>query len=151
MVSCRAFERCLAGLDTTVGSRDSRESDPTPPPPPPAGGRGCRSSPGGAGLARAPVFPDRVRWWGRRFAPPPSISQTNRPILDPKTTFDSSNHKLSERFAKFWINVTDDITGARWGQFSRLNISHCPPHRAKQPYHIETNPMERHGSYLGCF
>ena len=34
MVSCRAFERCLAGLDTTVGSRDSRESDPTPPPPP---------------------------------------------------------------------------------------------------------------------
>ena len=52
--SLRALERRLAGLDTTIGSRDSRVA---PPPTPTPGGRSYENSPVGAGLSSGPAFP----------------------------------------------------------------------------------------------
>ena len=47
--------------------------------------------------------------WG--VSPPPAICQINGPILDPKTAFDSFGLELYEYVAKFYVNVTDDVTG----------------------------------------
>ena len=47
----------------------------------------------------------------------PPICQTNVRFLDPKTAFDSSGLKLPEYVAKFYLNVTIDVTGLVKGQF----------------------------------
>ena len=81
------------------------------------------------------VFPDPARrWGGGPFAPAPAICQTNGPILDPKTAFDSSGLELSEYVAKFYLN-TDDVTGRVKVYFL---ICRWSLRRAKQPYKIET-------------
>ena len=51
---------------------------------------------------------------GGHFAPPP-ILQTP-PILDQKAAFDSSGLELSEYVAKYYLNVTDDVTSRVKGQ-----------------------------------
>ena len=84
-----------------------------------------------------------------RFAPPLAIRQTIGPILDPKTVFAIFGLELSEYVAKFYMNVTDDVTGRVKGQI--FTICHCWLCRAKHPYQIEIKPMERHGSCLGYF
>ena len=52
---------------------------------------------------------------GGRFGPPANC-QTNGPILDPKTAFDSPGLELPEDVAKCYLNVTDDATGRVKGQ-----------------------------------
>ena len=49
-------------------------------------------------------------------ADPSAICQTNRLILDPKPVLDSTGPELSEYVAKFYMNVTDDVTGWVKGQ-----------------------------------
>ena len=44
--------------------------------------------------------------WG-----PPAMCQATGPILDPRTVFDSPGHELSKYVAKFYLNVSDDVTG----------------------------------------
>ena len=58
---------------------------------------------------------------------PHAIFQTNGPILDPKTAFDSPGLEISEYVAKFYLNVTDDVTGRVKGQnFEYLSLSASP-------------------------
>ena len=81
------------------------------------------------------VFPDPARRWGGggdAFRLSPAICQSNEPIFDPKTKFYSSGLELPEYVAKFYLNVTDDVTGRAKDQF--FNICHCSLRRAKQPY-----------------
>ena len=56
-----------------------------------------------------------------RFAPP--IVQTNKPILDPKTAYQTENGLIAPGFnfpntyvAKLYLDVTDDVTGRVKGQ-----------------------------------
>ena len=68
------------------------------------------------------VFPYPARRWA-----PPAICQTNRPILDLKTAFDSSGFELSEYVAKLYLNFTDDATGLVKGQiFEYLSLIASP-------------------------
>ena len=58
---------------------------------------------------------------------PPAICQTNGPILDPKTEFDSFGLEISEYVAKFCLSVTDDVTGRVKGQnFEYLSLLASP-------------------------
>ena len=66
-------------------------------------------------LTRTPMgysrtLPADVGGGGERFGPP-AICQTNGPILDPKTAFDSSGFEISEKIAQFYLNGTDGVTG----------------------------------------
>ena len=73
------------------------------------------------------VFPDPARRWGGRFDHPPAICQINGPILDLKTSFDSSRLELSEYVAKFYMSVTDDVTSRVNGQtFEYLSLLASP-------------------------
>ena len=74
------------------------------------------------------------------FRPPPAICQTNGPILDPKTAFDSSGLEISEYVAKFYLNVTDEVTDRVKCIFWK--ICHCSLRRATQPHQIEIKPTE---------
>ena len=65
----------------------------------------------------------------------PAICLTNEPILDSKTTFDSSGLEISEYVAKLYLNVTGDVTDRV--EIQVFNICHCSLRRAKQPYRIE--------------
>ena len=60
--------------------------------------------------------PVLTRRWGGSFGPP-AVCQITGPILDPKTAFDSSGLGLPEYVAKFYLNVTEDVTGRVKGQF----------------------------------
>ena len=62
------------------------------------------------------VFPDPARRWSGGRPPPLAICQTTGLILDPKTGFESSGLKLSGHVAKFYMYVTDDVTGRIIGQ-----------------------------------
>ena len=68
------------------------------------------------------VFPDPARRLARCVSPPspllpsPAICQTNGPILDSKTAFDSSESELSECVTQFYPTVIDDVTGRVKGQ-----------------------------------
>ena len=46
----------------------------------------------------------------------PDICHADAPILDPETAFDSFGLELSEYVAKFYLKVTDDVTGRVNGQ-----------------------------------
>ena len=84
---------------------------------------------------------------GGRFGPL-AICQTTGLTVNLITAFDSSGLELSEYVAKVYLKVTDDVTGRVKGQIFDY-------HRwllwAKQPFLIETKPMKRHCSCLGCF
>ena len=69
-----------------------------------------------------------IRRGGGRFAPAPAICQTNGPILDPETAFDSSGLALSEYVAKFHLHVTGDVTGRVKGHFLIPVNVHFPGH-----------------------
>ena len=57
------------------------------------------------------AFPDPARRWGEEPPTPSAICQTHGPILDPKTTFDSSGLDFSEYVSKFYLNDTGRIKG----------------------------------------
>ena len=58
------------------------------------------------------TLPPMAGGGGKAFRPPPpAICQTNGQILDPKMAFDSSGLELAEYVAKFYLNVTVDVTG----------------------------------------
>ena len=73
-----------------------------------------------------------------------AIRQTTGPILDPKTAYDSFGLELYA--AKFYVKVTDDVTGRVKGQMFCLSLL-----ASKQPYQTEIKRIERHGSFLGYF
>ena len=83
------------------------------------------------------VFPDPARRWGGgggASRPPPAICQTNGPILDPKTAFDSSGLELSEYVAKFYLSLTDDFTGRDICQFFEYLSLLASPGKAAVSY-----------------
>ena len=54
---------------------------------------------------------------------PPATCQTNGPILDPKSAFGSFGLEFSESVAKFYLNVTDGVTGRVKGEiFEYLSL-----------------------------
>ena len=81
------------------------------------------------------VFPYTARLWGggRSAPPPPKKTPYYFPnywtIINPKTTLDNPGLDHSEYVAKFYLNVTDDVTGRIKGQI--LIICHCRLLRVK--------------------
>ena len=64
---------------------------------------------------------------GVAVRPPVAICQTTGPILDPKTTFDSSGLELSEYIAKCYLSATDHVTDRVKGQiFDHLLLLASP-------------------------
>ena len=80
----------------------------------------------GRGLTRAPMEYSRTLpadGGGGCFAPPPAICQTNHPILDPKTVFDSPGLDFPNMLQKFiWTALMTSQVG--W-KVKFLNICHC--------------------------
>ena len=79
----------------TLFKKNRGRPDPPPPPPPQAVGRG---------LTRAPMEYSRTLpadGVGAVSPPPPAICQTNHPILDPKTVFDSPGLDFPNMLQKF--------------------------------------------------
>ena len=74
------------------------------------------------------LFPDpALRWGVGGVSTPPAICQTIERILDPKTASDILGLELSEYVAKFYLNVTDDVTGRVKGQiFDYLSLLALP-------------------------
>ena len=59
--------------------------------------------------------------------PTPYNLTGTEPILNPKTTFDSPGHEPSDHIAKFYLNVTDDVTCRVKGQiFDYLSLLESP-------------------------
>ena len=56
------------------------------------------------------VFPARRLGGGVGVQSVPAICQTTGSILDPKTILDRPGHVYAGYFAKFCLNVTDDVT-----------------------------------------
>ena len=57
------------------------------------------------------VTPPARRWGGVGVSAPPANCQTNGPMLNPKTAFDSPGLEISDYVAKFYLNFTDDVAG----------------------------------------
>ena len=71
------------------------------------------------------VFPDPARRWRGAGVPPPSLLSAKliEQFSIRKKAFDSSGFKLSEYVTKFYLNVTDGVTGRVKGQIFEYLIS----------------------------